>query len=333
MYQDSLHAGLEWQIQPMAVLGVHVVHNALGRTIEDLGAVVNGDSVYAIGNPGEGSTTIARPSGPTAPFPMPKAVRRYDAVDVSVTRRFSNQWFASANLTVSRLYGNYAGLASSDEIVTPTTGGAFPTPQQQSGTLARTGSNVNGGWDIDEILWDSRGHLDVLGRLATDRPVVARIYGAYSFRAGTQIGAFFNGSSGTPMSTYVNTLNRSQVFVNGRGDMGRSPVLTRTDLLASHTLTARNTQRVRLELNVINLFNQKTATHIFNTLNRGAGGVAAARPSSAIDLSKVDLAKGYDYQALIRSSPDGANAFDPRYGKPDLFQTGLQGQFSVKFIF
>jgi hypothetical protein len=333
MYQDSLHAGVEWQLKPMSVLGVHVVHNALGRTIEDLGAVVNGDKVYAIGNPGEGSTTIASPSGPTAPFRMPKAVRRYDAVDMTVNRRFSNRWFATASLTVSRLYGNYAGLASSDEVVTPTTGGAFPAPQQQSGTVARTGSNVNAGWDSDEILWDSRGHLDVLGRLATDRPVVARIYGAYSFPFGTQIGAFFNGSSGTPMSTYVNTLHRSQVFVNGRGDMGRSPVLTRTDLLASHTLTARNTQRIRLELNVINLFNQKTATHIFNTLNRGAGGVANARSSSAMDLSNVDLAKGYDYQALIRSSPDGANAFDPRYGKPDLFQAGLQGQFSVKFIF
>jgi hypothetical protein len=333
MYQDSLHAGVEWQIAPMSVLGVHVVHNALGRTLEDVGEIVDGDVVYAIGNPGEGSLTIARPSGRTAPFRRPKPVRRYDAVDVTVNRRFSNRWFASANLTVSRLYGNYAGLASSDEITTPTTGGAYPAPQQQTGTVARTGSNVNGAWDIDEILWDSKAHLDVLGRLATDRPVVARIYGAYSFRSGTQVGAFFNGSSGTPISTYVNTLHGAQAFVNGRGDMGRTPVLTRTDLLVSHTFRAGKTQRVRLELNVINLFNQKIATHIFNTLNRGAGGVANARQSSAMDLSDVDLAKGYDYEALIRSSPDGANAFDPRYGKPDLFQPGLQGQFSIKFIF
>ena len=27
------------------------------------------------------------------------------------------------------------------------------------------------------------------------------------------------------------------------------------------------------------------------------------------------------------------NAYDPRYGEDDLFQTGAQGQFSVKFIF
>ena len=39
-------------------------------------------------------------------------------------------------------------------------------------------------------------------------------------------------------------------------------------------------RRVRFELNVINLFNQKTATHIFNSLNKGAG---LARADSAIN--------------------------------------------------
>ena len=84
---------------------------------------------------------------------------------------------------------------------------------------------------------------------------------------------------------------------------------------------------------MLNLFNQKTATHIFNFLNKGApGGGSAIRPR--IDLSNVNLRKGYDYNALILASPDGANAFDdPRYGQPDLWQAGTQGQFSVKFIF
>ncbi len=119
-------------------------------------------------------------------------------------------------------------------------------------------------------------------------------------------------------------------MVNGRGDMGRTPVLTQTDLIVSHELKASGAKRVRLELQVLNAFNQQTARHIFNNLNRGAG---AARPSSAINLANVDLAKGYDYRALIQASPDGANAYDPRYGKPDLFSAGTQGQFLVKFLF
>jgi hypothetical protein len=132
------------------------------------------------------------------------------------------------------------------------------------------------------------------------------------------------------MSTVVNTTNTIPVFVNGRGDMGRTPALTRTDLLVSHEVSMIGNRRVRFELNVINLFNQKTATHIFNALNKGSG---LARADSAIDLSSTDLADGYDYRALILASPSGVNAFDPRYGRADLWQTGTQGQVSVKYLF
>jgi hypothetical protein len=132
------------------------------------------------------------------------------------------------------------------------------------------------------------------------------------------------------MSTVVNTTNTIPVLVNGRGDMGRTPFLSRTDLLVSHDLHVGGPKRVRLELNVLNLFNQKTARHIFNYLNRGAGN---PRASAAIDLSNIDLFKGYDYNALIRGTSEGANAYDPRYGMPDLFEAGTQGQVSVKFLF
>jgi hypothetical protein len=122
-------------------------------------------------------------------------------------------------------------------------------------------------------------------------------------------------------------------MVNGRGDMGRTPVLTRTDLLLSHELSLADRKRLRLELNVQNIFNQKTATHIFNYLNKGAPAGGQTRPANAIDFTDVDLAAGYDYNALIRATQEGALSFDPRYGMEDLFNPGLQGQFSVKFIF
>jgi hypothetical protein len=308
------------------------VHNDLKRTIEDIGALdANGDEAYVIGNPGEGLSTIEAPSGRT-PLgqPMPKPKRQYDAIELTATRRFSNRWFFSGNYTFSRLYGNYAGIASSDEITTPTTNVSAGSAQQQGGNVARQGGNANRAWDIDELLYTSTGQHDVLGRLATDRPHVVKLYGSYEFPFGTQVGAFFYGGSGTPISTYVNTINQIPVFVNGRGDMGRTPVRTQTDLLLSHELNARGQQKLRFELNVLNVFNQKTATHIFNYLNRGAG---AARQSSAISLASTDLTKGYDYNALIRGTSDGANAYDPRYGMDDLFQAGTQGIFSVKYIF
>jgi len=331
MYQTSTNVGVEFQVNPTSVLGVHYVHNYLGRTIEDLGGLVNGNEAYIIGNPGEGLAQITPTTGLTKPFPTPKPIRQYDALELTFSRRFSNNWFGSASYTLSRLYGNYAGLANSDEITTPTTGVSLTTTQQQAGSIARQGGNSGRAWDLDEVLADSRGNLDgVVGRLATDRPNVVKLYGAYSFPLGTQVGVFFYGGSGTPISTYVNTLNQIPMFVYGRGDMGRTPVLTRTDLLVSHEFSMRQSRKIRLELNVLNLFNQKTVTHLFNNLNRGAG---LARASSAIDLSKTDLAKGFDVNQAILATADGANAYDPRYGQPDLWQPGLQGQFSVKFVF
>ena len=225
---------------------------------------------------------------------------------------------------------NYAGLASSDEITTPTTGVSSTTTQQQAGQVSRPGGNVNRAWDLDELLFDSKGHLDVLGALATDRPHVLKLYGAYDFPFGTQIGAFVYAGSGTPMSTYVNTVNQIPVFVNGRGDMGRTPVYSRTDMLVSHALTLANAKRLRFELNVQNLFNQKTARHIFNYVNKGAG---SPRQTSAIDLSHTDLLKGYDYKALINATPDGANAYDVRYGMADLFEPGTNAYFTIRFEF
>lgn len=346
MYQDSTSIGTEYQYNTNSTIGVHYIHNQLGRTIEDMGGVVNGNEVYVIGNPGYGIGAVTPSSGLTTPFATPRAVRKYDALELTYSRRFANNWFGSVSYTYSRLFGNYAGLANSDEILTPTTNTSSATTQQQAGSISRQGGNANRAWDLDEVLFTSHGATPsngtctpvqgyacvtdgVLGRLATDRPNVLKLYGAYTLPFGTQIGANVYAGSGTPISTYVVTLNQTNLFVNGRGDMGRTPFLTRTDLLVSHELNVSR-QKIRLELNVQNLFNQKTATHIFNYLNRGAG---LPRASSAIDLSKTDLTKGFDYNALIKASPDGLNAYDPRYGMADLWQTGAQGQFSIKFIF
>ena len=140
---------------------------------------------------------------------MPRPKRQYDALELGYNRRFSNNWFVSANYTLSRLYGNYSGLASSDEVThADHRRHRSTTAQQQAGSIARPGGNVNRAWDLDELLCDSHGNLDVLGRLATDRPHVVKVYGAYPFPFGTQLGAFFYAGSGTPISTYVTSDQR-----------------------------------------------------------------------------------------------------------------------------
>jgi hypothetical protein len=343
MRQSSASAGAEYQLGNNDVVTVHYIHNDLLETIEDVGFLnAEGDEGYLISNPGKRQASIQFPTGAT-PLgqPVPRPVRTYDALEIGYNRRFANNWFLSANYTLSRLYGNYAGLASSDEVSTPTTDVTSTTAQQQAGSISRPGGNVNRAWDLDELLWDSHANLDVLGRLATDRPHVVKLYGAYSFPFGTQIGAFFYGGSGTPVSTYVTSVHTADLFVEGRGNFydratnrviegKRTPVFTRTDLLLTHAIDIADARKLRFELNIINAFNQKTARHIFNFLNRGSG---IERGSSLIDLTDVDLSQGYDYNALILATPDNANAYDPRYGMEDLFEDGARASFLVKFEF
>jgi len=201
--------------------------------------------------------------------------------------------------------------------------------------MTRQGGNANRAWDIDELLFDSHGKLDVRGRLPTDRPHVLKVYGSKEFRWGTELGAFFNVSSGTPLTKTVATVNQTDVFVEGRGSMGRSDILSQTDLMVAHSFNLSESKKVRVEFNMINLFNQKTSRHRYNFYNRGGGGIA--RSSSAINLANVDLFQGYDYNALIANTPDGRNpnlgALDPRFGKDDIWNPGFQGRFGIKFTF
>ena len=342
MKQSSVSGGVEYQLGRNGVLTAHYIHNDLLETIEDIGFLTpQGDEGYVIGNPGRGLSSLQFPSGGTPPgFETPRPTRQYDALELGYNKRFANNWFFSANYTLSRLYGNYAGLASSDEITTPTTGGSSATAQQQTGSIARPGGNTNRAFDLDELFWDSHGNLGLNGRLATDRPHVVKLYGAYDFPFGTQVGAFFYGGSGTPVYTYVTSTNSADLFVEGRNGFyenggvtngKRTPNLYRTDLLLSHELGLAGQKRLRFELNVLNVFNQQTARHIFNYLNKGA--IIPDRQSSFMDLHGVDLSQGYDYISLLNSTTDGANAYDPRYGQPDLFEPGRRGYVTVKFLF
>jgi len=131
------------------------------------------------------------------------------------------------------------------------------------------------------------------------------------------------------MSTYAQDVQNIPLFVNGRGDMGRTPVFSNTDLLISHAIGVGEGKRIRLEFNAQNLFNQKISQYTYPYYNR-------YRTRSSGMSMNLDFTKGYDYKALVAASPDAAKptgALDPRYGRPDNFSNGFVGRFGVKFEF
>ncbi len=331
MSQDVWNAGAEVQIANNTVVGVNFIHTNLNRTIEDVGTVVDGSEIYLYCNPGEKLCSTALTTGATAPFPTPRPIRNYDALELSINRRFAHNWFLGGSYVLSRLYGNYPGTASTDEV---TVGNRLQAvAQQQVGETTRPGSNVTRSWDLDELMFDSRGNL-VEGLLATDRPHVFKLYGSYRFGFGANVGVNFYAGSGTPVSKVVRTQLGVFPFVDGRGSLGRTDFLSNTDLLLSQDIKLGGGRRLlQLELNVLNLFDQKQGRHTFPFVNRIL--------NSRINLAGVDLTQGYDYEALLAQTPDAAkppsqNASgyaDPRYLMPDQWNPGFRARLSVRFLF
>jgi hypothetical protein len=339
MFVDKISMGVDYQLTPTMVLSAHYVHDKLTRTIEDIGRLVEGSEVYTLGNPGEGRFAVqTNHYGATPDFPMPKPNRQYDALELGLTRRFSNNWFLGGNYTWSRLFGNYAGLSNTDEIAV----GGWSTDQSPTAAIARPGGNANRNYDSDEILFDAYGRqLD--GRLQTDRPHVMKLYGSYELPFGTALSGRFHVSSGTPLSTMVENHSGVPMLVEGRGDMGRTPVLSTTDMMISHDIKIAEGKRLRFEFNALNLFNQKTARYrqVFMTRFRD--------PGSAMDMSEVNLLQGYDWKKLLSETEYAANddrttdpnsldpaknfAIDPSFNKDNLFNPGFSGRFGIKFIF
>lgn len=153
--QTEYSAGFEYGIGRSMVFAGRYFRKNLDRTIEDVGVPdAFGNETYFIANPGFGIVNRSVISGVP---PTPKAVRQYDAMELRLDRRFANNFFFNANYTFSRLYGNYGGLASSDE------GG-------------RNSPNVNRVFDLPFEPFTPAG-VENLGRLGTDRPHVFKFNG------------------------------------------------------------------------------------------------------------------------------------------------------------
>jgi hypothetical protein len=323
--------GAEFQIDSKTVFAVRYTRNNLRDTIEDLGVVVDGSEVYIYGNPGRGLAQTAHPTATATPsFDYPRPKRVYNGLEFTLSRRFANRWQGQVSYVYSRLRGNYAGLANSDEIFPDGTGRVSVPAQQNTGNVYRPGTSASRGWDLESVLFDSRGNLNVDGPLQTDRPHSLKLFGSYFMPWGTEFGGFFLAQSGTPMSTWVQDIYSIPMFVNGRGDMGRTPVWNRTDLLIAQEFKMGEEKRLRFEFNAENVFNQKTSAFTYNFLNR------FRTRGSLINLTNVNLFNGYNYNALIAATADArlaTGALHPRFGFADNFRPGFFGRFGVKFVF
>lgn len=231
--------GADHELSSVMSVGIRYAHKWWNETIDDVGVNVPGiGEVYYIANPGSGLGTS--PLGPQFPK-VPKVLNTYDGVELVVRKRYSNRWSATSSLLWSRLYGNYGGLASSDE-------------------AGRTSPNVSRYYDALYLSFDQKAN-EANGLLNTDRPIQFKLQGFYTAPWGTNIGANFYARSGTVNSSTV-TYQGVPVYYNGRGDLGRTPFVTQTDLNLTHDFKIKGQSKLTVGANINNVFDQKTVTQI-----------------------------------------------------------------------
>jgi hypothetical protein len=335
--------GADYGLNRDMVLGARFTRKILDRTIEDIGTmfITNGVSQeqYQIGNPGFG--TAVTDFQALVGVPTAKAVRNYTALEIRLDKRFSNNYYFNLSYTRSKLFGNYSGLASSDE-----TGRAAP--------------NTNRYFDMPWITYDGHGNL-ANGLLPTDRPNTFKGFGSYRFNYGlfgkrmeTEIGASQYIYQGTPLSTTVNVEifsdngtattdddldNFVPIFPNGRGDLGRTPVFTQTDGLFSQRFRVTEGVSLRFQFNVLNLFNQGAVidrSSAYIVTSSATAGVSQEYNQPTDTAFYEGPTFGAAIQSFIKNPGDwkthigsGTTFLNPFYNQPITWQAQRSARFSV----
>lgn len=336
--ETQFDLGTEFEVAQNFVLGARYIHKQVDRAIEDVGIFdADGNENFFIANPGLG--VVSQPFFPGYKA-TPKAERKYDAVEFKFIKRMSNNYFFNGSYTYSRLFGNYSGLASSDE-------------------NGRSSPNVNRFFDLPFLGFDADGNPDN-GRLATDRPHVFKLNAGYSLdwmgstTNRTNFNMFFLGQSGTPLSTRVSFYGAA-TFLNRRGDLGRTPTFTETDFSASHTYKfgADNRYSVVFNLDIRNLFDQDTTTDRFGTIfgsDLAAPNLTGLLPNVTDELNAIGQVFNGGIGNAIRELNSRGNAglstcgaaltsscasfaSDARYNQDSAFNGPRNVRFGFRFTF
>jgi outer membrane receptor protein involved in Fe transport len=237
-FTDEWILGYQYQIRPDLTLGARLVYRELTRALEDLS--YDGGATFVIANPDEWTGVPMRYlQYPGAYGYLPEPVRRYEAVELTLDKRYSDRWQLSGSLVYSQLKGNYEGVASNDY------GGAFSP-------------SFNSVFDLPDNMVNSYGFLPL------DRTWVFKAYGSYFFeKVPLQLSAVLKLQSGTPISQRLDARwSGYDWFATPRGSYGRTPWTWTLDLGVQYNFTLPMKSTLGLRVDVFNVFNLQRATGV-----------------------------------------------------------------------
>jgi len=261
---NELTAGFEYEVVKDLALGARGVYRAQGSVIED-GSFNDGDD-YFIFNPGESNTE--RLSVATIGTGFGRARRYYRALELTATKRFSNNYQFIASYVFSSLIGNYEGLFRNDN--------------------GQSDPNITSLFDLVSLL------NNTYGRLPNDRPHQFKFNGSYQTPFKLLLSGNFYMQSGVPFNQLIphvvygnnegfgvqrgTAVVPTNVFSTQGGiqvGSNRSPATYQLDFGAYYPIQLGENRQLRLQLDWFNVTNQQRAITQDQTfqINSGASGV------------------------------------------------------------
>jgi outer membrane receptor protein involved in Fe transport len=312
-YLDEFVAGVEYEVIDDLKVGLSVQSRVLGRVIEDVSP--DGANTYIIANPGEWSAaeeaklmdqiahtddmlTKARLTKQLSLYQgiriFDKPRRDYNAIQLTVGRRFTGSLYLQGSYTYSRVTGNYPGLVSYDN--------------------GQIDPNISSQYDLIELLANREGLLP------QDRPHYVKLDGHYTFDLHKQgalvVGARVRLYSGTPENAlgahYIYGANES--FLLPRGALGRSDFDHGVDLRVAYRRELGRDMALTVFADVFNVYDHQ-GTRVVDTTYAPAvnlkGQLQNANPVSGGSYEDLIWLKQVDDKGNESNQPIGRN---PNFG-------------------
>jgi hypothetical protein len=266
---DEYTAGIEWGPRAMRDLtfGVRGIYRAQDEVIED-GSFDDG-TTYFLFNPGRRgtgnfTTTEDLACNDPAIGCFGPARRYYRAIELTATKRFSNNYHFIASYVFSSLIGNYEGLFRNDN--------------------GQSDPNITSLFDLVSLL------NGLYGRLPNDRPHQFKFDGGYQWPFKLMTSASFRTQSGVPFNALVphplygdnegfcipdlSCVPRGTA-INPLTGSNRTPTTYNLDLGAYYPISLGENKQLRLQVDWFNVLNAQRAIREDETflINSGAPGI------------------------------------------------------------
>jgi hypothetical protein len=275
------------------------------------GCTAGNDTFFAVGgpfidsrnNPVGGAcflnlATMDNGPGDGIPDGFVQPVRRYQAAEFEVNKRFSNHWLAVVNFRWGTLYGNYEGAYRNDN--------------------GQSDPGISSLFDFTAGKLNLLGDQFTNGMLSSDRRTVGNLFLSYNIGSdtpfvhrarGLTIGTGLRGQSGVPLSLLGDHpiyLNQGEVPVGGRGNAGRTPSTLQLDMHLDYPMPLGSRfERYKLKL----------AMDMFNVTN------------SQFQTGRIQ------YTQTTASAVGIPPPLNLDYNRPTAFQTPFYARGSIRFEF